>query len=63
MLEFPNIQSRGFRNIKEGKNIIGFQVPVRLTYYRGVWLPQVRPATVAVNGEKFEGDQIIKDNI
>jgi len=58
MLEFPNIQSRGFRNIKEGNNISGFQVPVRLTYYRGVWLPQLRPATVIVDGEKFEGDQI-----
>ena len=58
MLEFPNIQSRGFRNIKEGNDITGFQVPVRLTYYRGVWLPQLRPATVTVDGETFEGDQI-----
>lgn len=58
MLEFPNIQSRGFRNLKEGDEITGFQVPVRLTYYRGVWLPQLRPATVTVNGEKFEGDLV-----
>jgi hypothetical protein len=58
MLEFPNIQSRGFRNIKEGDQITGFQVPVRLTYYRGVWLPMLRPATVTVDGERFEGDQI-----
>lgn len=58
MLEFPNIQSRGFRNLKDGDTIIGFQVPVRLTYYRGVWLPQLRPATVSVDGETFEGDQI-----
>ena len=58
MLEFPNIQSRGFRNIKDGDTASGFQVPVRLTYYRGVWLPQLRPVTVTVDGEKFEGDQI-----
>jgi hypothetical protein len=58
MLEFPNIQSRGFRNIKEGNTIVGFQVPVRLTYYRGVWLPQLRPAIVSVDNEKFESDQI-----
>ena len=58
MLEFPNIQLRGFRNIKEGDQTPGFQVPVRLTYYRGVWLPQLRPATVTVDGETFEGDQI-----
>lgn len=58
MLEFPNIQSRGFRNISEGNNITGFQVPVRLTHYRGVWLSQLRPATVTVDGEKFENEQI-----
>ena len=58
MLEKPNIQSRGFRNITENGKITGFRVPVRLTYYRGVWLSQLRPATVAVDGEKFEKDQI-----
>ena len=58
MLELPNIQSRGFRNTSEGGRITGFQVPVRLTYYRGVWLSQLRPATVTVDGEKFEKDQI-----
>jgi len=58
MLEFPAIQSRGFRNIKEGGAITGFQVPVKLTTYRGVWLPQLRPASVTVDGEKFDGDQI-----
>jgi len=58
MLELPNIQSRGFRNLKDGDTITGFQVPVRLTYYRGVWLPQLRPATVTVDGETFEGNRI-----
>ena len=58
MLERPNIQSRGFRNISENVSISGFQVPVRLTYYRGVWLSQLRPATVTIDGEKFEGNQI-----
>ncbi len=58
MLEKPNIQSRGFRNISEGGKITGFQVPVRLTYYRGVWLSQLRPATVTVDGETFEQERI-----
>jgi hypothetical protein len=44
MLEFPNIQSRGFRNLKEGDQVTGFQVPVRLTYYGGYGSPYcVRP--------------------
>jgi len=58
MLEKPNIQSRGFRNVSEGGRITGFQVPVRLTYYRGIWLSQLRPASVTVDGETFEQDQI-----
>lgn len=41
-----------------GGRIMGFQVPVRLTYYRGVWLSQLRPATVTVDGERFEKEQI-----
>ena len=58
MLEQPNIQSRGFRNILEGGKIKGFRVPVRLTHYRGVWLSQLRPATVTVDGETYEKEQI-----
>lgn len=59
MLEFPAIQSRGFRNISEGGQIVGFQVPVRLLHYRGVWLSQLRPATVTVDGVKFENEDIV----
>ena len=58
MLEREYIQSRGFRNITEGGRVTGFQVPIRARYYRGVWLSMLRPATVTVDGEKFEGDQI-----
>jgi hypothetical protein len=58
MLERENIQSRGFNNISEGKKVTGFQVPFRSSYYRGVYLCQLKPATVTVDGEKFDGDQI-----
>ena len=58
MLEFPVIQSRGFRNVSEGSRITGFQVPIRLTGYRGAWLSQLRPATLTVDGTRYEGDQI-----
>ena len=57
-LEFPAIQSRGFRNVVENGEITGFQVPLRLDYYRGVWLSQLRPATVTVDGEAFSGADI-----
>jgi len=58
MLEKENIQQRGFRNVVEGGNVTGFQVPLRSTYYRGVWLTQLTQATITVDGEKFEGDKI-----
>lgn len=57
-LEFPTIQSRGFRNVADGDRITGFQVPIRLNYYRGVWLSQLRPATISVDGETFDDDKI-----
>jgi len=58
LLESGTIQLRGFRNVSKDGKIIGFQVPIRSQYYRAVWLPQLRPATVTVDGEKFEGDKI-----
>ena len=58
MLEQESIQSRGFRNVFQGEDITGFQVPIRSMYYRDLWLSQLRPVTVVVDGEKFEGDQI-----
>jgi len=58
MLEPSTIQQRGFRNVTENGSVIGFQVAVRSKYYRGVWLSQLRPATVTVDGEAFGGDQI-----
>ena len=58
MLEKECIQSRGFQNVTEGDKVVGFQVPFRSLYYRGVWLSQLRPATVIVDGETFSGDQI-----
>jgi hypothetical protein len=58
MLEKPCIQSRGFKNVEQNGKIIGFQVNIRSLYYRGLWLSQLRPATVTVEGETFSGDQI-----
>lgn len=58
MLEKEEIQSRGFKNVSEGGKITGFQVPFRLTTYRGMYLSQLTEATVTVDGEKFSGDQV-----
>ena len=58
-MEREVIQSVGFRNIKEDGKAVGFQFRVRLPYYRGVFLSQLRPGTLFVDGERFDKDQII----
>ncbi|MEN9909837.1 MAG: hypothetical protein RLZZ540_2986 [Bacteroidota bacterium] len=58
LLEQQLIQLRGFRNVVESGKIIGFQIPIRLTYYRGVWASMLRPATVKLNGETYTDKQI-----
>ncbi|CAM4445550.1 C-glycoside deglycosidase beta subunit domain-containing protein [Paenibacillus typhae] len=59
MFEKECIQSRGFKNVTgaDGK-ITGFQITIRSHYYRGVWLSQLRPATITADGETFTGGQI-----
>ena len=60
------IQSVGFRNtVKDGKTT-GFQLRVRLPYYRGVFLSQIRPGTLIVDGVRYEKEDIcwkIKDEV
>ena len=54
MLERDCIQSRGFQNTEKDGQIVGFQFTIRSLYYRGLWLSQLRPATVWVNTEEFD---------
>lgn len=58
MLDRECIQSRGFRNVENQGKITGFQFNIRSLYYRGLWLSQLRPATITVDGETFSGNQI-----
>ena len=59
MLEREVIQSVGFRNIKENGKVTGFQFKIRLPYYRGIFLCQLRPGTLFVDGERFEKEDIV----
>lgn len=53
------IQSVGFRNIQENGQISGFQVKIRLPYYRGVFLSQLKLGNLEVDGEVFPKEQVI----
>ena len=59
MLEPDLIQTRGFRNIRENGAATGFQFCVRLTYYRGIYLSQLRPQRVVVDGEVFRKEEVV----
>ena len=58
-MEKQIIQSTGFRNIKENGKVVGFQLKIRLPYYRGVFLSQIKPGNLVVDGETFTKDQIV----
>ena len=58
-MEKQVIQSVGFRNIRENGEITGFQFKIRLPYYRGVFLSQLRPGTLFVDGERIEKEEIV----
>ncbi len=59
MLETNVIQYRGFHNIEKDGKIIGFQICVRSDYYRGVWLSQLRPGKVIVDGVTYPKEEVI----
>jgi hypothetical protein len=53
MLETPMIQTRGFKNTPGG-----FELRLRLPYYRGLWTGLLEGATVAVDGEEFAAGDV-----
>lgn len=59
MLEPGLIQTRGFHNSRKNGMIIGFQFCVRLTYYRGIFLSQLRTQKVIVDGEIIPKEKVI----
>lgn len=59
MLESNVIQYRGFHNIEKDGEVTGFQVCVRSDYYRGVWLSQLRPGKVVVDGVVYPKESVI----
>jgi len=53
MLEVPMIQTRGFKNTSGG-----FELRLRLPYYRGLWAGLLEGATVTVDGEEFPASDV-----
>jgi len=52
------IVGEAFRNVDKDGRITGFQLGVRLPYYRGIVLSLVGDILLAVDGEKVPGEKI-----
>ena len=53
VLERELIQSRGFRNVQEGTDIVGFEIALRMPNYRGVWASLIDGVAVTVDGQAW----------
>ncbi len=58
MFEKYMIYDKGFRNVEKDGEITGFQVGVRITYYRGVVLAVIGDFKVTVDGIAYTKDQM-----
>jgi len=52
------VMTRGFQNVIQNGQITGFQMKVRITYYRGVFLPLLSGFDVTVDGENFTPERM-----
>lgn len=53
MLDTPMIQTGGFKNAPGG-----FEIRLRLPYYRGLWANLLEGATIEVDGEAFAAEDV-----
>jgi hypothetical protein len=58
MYETQMILTRGFQNVSENGQTTGFQMLVRITYYRGIFLDLIGNFEIAVDGEQFPRENV-----
>jgi hypothetical protein len=58
MFDKHMVLTRGFQNVVENGQVAGFQLLIRITYYRGVFLSLVGGLDLTVDGEKFKPEQL-----
>jgi hypothetical protein len=58
MFEKYMICTREFGNVSKNGQITGFQLNIRINYYRGVYLSQVDTLKLVVDGEEFPAEKM-----
>lgn len=56
--EFKNVVSNSGTSAGDGARVTGFQVKVRLPYYRGIWLSTIHHLELKVDDESFARDKM-----
>lgn len=52
------IMNTGFKNVLERGNATGYQIDIRVPYYRGIFLSSVHSLELSVDGEKIPLDAL-----
>jgi len=58
MYESQMILTRGFQNVYENEQPIGFQILLKTAYYRGSFLDLIGAIEITVDGTKYSRDQL-----
>lgn len=58
MYENQMILTRGFQNVYQDGQPVGFQIQVKIAYYRGIFLEIIGGFDITVDGTKFSRDQL-----
>lgn len=54
MFENHIVQKKGFRNVRKGGKLTGYEVQLRIPYYRGIPMSCVNQIKLTVDGEEVE---------
>lgn len=58
MYEKQMICTRDFRNVTQDGRPVGFQVKIRINYYRGCYLSMIDELRIRVDGEEFPAERM-----
>ena len=58
MYENQMILTRGFQNVYQDGQSVGFQIQIKTAYYRGIFLDIIGAIDITVDGTKISRDQL-----
>ncbi|MFV0556942.1 MAG: DUF6379 domain-containing protein [Lactovum sp.] len=56
MFEKYVVNPTGFRNVKKGDQVIGYEVQLRIPYYRGLYMSCVEVVDLEIDGESIANE-------